>query len=85
MTAKEAPKSFNPETHGAFTLKAANGREKVYPYRKEDMFVEQAKHVVRSFERGEQPLVTAQDGIAALKVAPAVLEAGRKQSTIKIR
>jgi UDP-N-acetylglucosamine 3-dehydrogenase len=85
MTAKEAPKSFNPETHGAFTLKAANGREKVYPYRKEDMFVEQAKHVVRSFERGEQPLVTAQDGIAALKVAAAVLEAGRKQSTIKIR
>ncbi|MFT5085804.1 MAG: hypothetical protein ACI8PG_000151, partial [Planctomycetota bacterium] len=33
----------------------------------------------------EQPLVTAQDGIDALKVATAVLEAGRKQATIKIR
>ena len=77
MTVKEAPKSFNPETHGAFTLKAGNGREKVYAYRKKDMFLEQAKHVVRCFEKGEQPLVTAQDGINALKIATAVSEAGR--------
>lgn len=84
MTAKEAPASFNPSTHGAFTLKGANGREKVYPYRKKDMFLEQAKHVVRCFERDEQPLVTAADGIAALKIADAVLKAGRKQATIKL-
>jgi predicted dehydrogenase len=85
MTAKEPPKTFNPDTHGAFTLKTGNGREKVYPYRKQDMFLEQAKHVVRCFDNDEQPLVTAQDGIDALKVANAVLEAGRKQATIKIR
>lgn len=84
MTAKNAPSSFNPQTHGAFTLKTANGREKVYTYRKKDMFTEQAKHVVRSFERNEQPLVTAEDGLAALKVADAVLKAGRSQSTIKL-
>ncbi len=84
MTAKETPTSFNPDTHGAFTLKAANGRERVYTYRKKDMFAEQAKHVVRCFERDEQPLVTADDGLAALRVAAAVLKAGRSQSTIQL-
>jgi predicted dehydrogenase len=84
MTARTAPTSFNPQTQGAFTLKAANGREKVYTYRKKDMFAEQAKHVVRCFERNEQPLVTPEDGLAALDVADAVLKAGRSQSTIKL-
>ena len=84
MSAKQAPKSFNPDTHGALTLKAGKGREKVYAYRKRDMFTEQAKHVVRCFENNEQPTVTAEDGIAALKVAVSVLEAGRKQATVKL-
>ena len=84
MTTQSAPPSFNPQKQGAFTLKAANGKEKVYTYRKKDMFAEQAKHVIRSFERSEQPLVTAEDGIAALSVADAVLKAGRSQSTVKI-
>ena len=84
MTAQSAPPSFNPQKQGAFTLKAANGKEKVYTYRKKDMFAEQAKHVIHSFERNEQPLVTAEDGIAALSVADAVLKAGRSQSTFKM-
>ena len=84
MTSQTPPASFNPQTQGAFTLKAANGREKVYTYRKKDMFAEQAKHVTRCFERSEQPLVTAEDGLAALSVADAVLRAGRNQSTVKL-
>ena len=48
------------------------------------MFLEQAKHVVRCLDRGEQPLVTAEDGIEALKVAAAVLKSGRTRRTVKV-
>jgi len=84
MTAAQAPKSYNPEQQGAFTLKAGNGREKVYTYRKEDMFFTEDKHVVKSFINGDQPLVTADDGIAALQVAAAVLKSGKTQATVKL-
>ena len=60
------------------------GREKVYTYPHRDMFVEQDRHVVKCFSRGEQPLVTGGDGIAALAVATSVLKAGRDQRTVKI-
>ncbi len=84
MTAAEAPKSYDSATHGAFTLKAGKAREKVYTFRRRDMFLEQAKHVVKSFSKDEQPLVTGADGIAALKIAAAVLKGGRSKQTVKI-
>lgn len=84
MTAAEPPKSYDPSTHGAFTLKTGKGREKVYTYRQRNMFLEENKHVVKCFAQNEQPLVTAADGIAALKIAEAVLNGGRSKQTIKI-
>ena len=84
MTAAEAPKGFDPQKQGALTLKTGQGKERVYPYRQQDMFVEQLKHVVGCFERGEQPLVTAADGLKSLKVATAILKAGTTRSTIKV-
>ncbi|MCC7265479.1 MAG: Gfo/Idh/MocA family oxidoreductase [Candidatus Latescibacteria bacterium] len=80
----EAPKGFDPQKQGAFTLKTAQGKERVYTYRQQDMFVEQLKHVVGAFERGEQPLVTAADGLQSLKVAAAILKAGTSRSTVKV-
>jgi myo-inositol 2-dehydrogenase/D-chiro-inositol 1-dehydrogenase len=84
MHAAEAPKGFDPQKQGAFTLKTAQGKERVYTYRQQDMFVEQLKHVVGCFERGEQPLVTAADGLKSLKVAAAILKAGTSRSTVKV-
>ncbi|MDP6702150.1 MAG: Gfo/Idh/MocA family oxidoreductase [Candidatus Latescibacteria bacterium] len=84
MTAQRAPKSFDPKKHGAFTLKAANGREEVYPFPHRDMFSEQLKHVVRAFAKSEQPLVTGQDGIDALAIASSVLRSGKSRRTVKI-
>jgi UDP-N-acetylglucosamine 3-dehydrogenase len=84
MTAAQPPAGFDPKRHGAFTHKAGGGKEKVYPYPQRDMFVEQLKHVVRCFARGEQPLVTAQDGIESLRVAAAVLRSGLSRKTIKL-
>ena len=75
---------FQPSDTGRFRTKSRQREEKVYTYRKKDMFAEQAKHVVRCFERNEQPLVTPEDGGIALDVADAVLKAGRSQSTIKL-
>lgn len=83
MTADRAPKNYQPDKQGAFTFKGAKGRQRVYAYPRRDMFLEQAKHVVACFARGEQPLVTAADGIAALKVAAAVLASGRKRQTVR--
>ena len=48
------------------------------------MFLDQAKHVVAHFDKGEQPLATAADGMAALDVGLAVLKAGKGQRTIKL-
>ncbi|MEW6755034.1 MAG: Gfo/Idh/MocA family oxidoreductase [Candidatus Latescibacterota bacterium] len=84
MTAAVAPRTFDPQKHGAFTLKGQDGCERVYPYALQDMFVEQLKHVVRCFERDEQPQVTAEDGIASLRVAVAVLKAGRSRRTVRL-
>ncbi|NKB68334.1 MAG: hypothetical protein GKR89_14830 [Candidatus Latescibacteria bacterium] len=83
MTAAQAPANFKPDTQGAFTLKTA-AKERVYPYAKKDMFAEQARHVVRAFERDEQPLVTGQDGIEALKVASSVLKAGKQKGSVRL-
>jgi UDP-N-acetylglucosamine 3-dehydrogenase len=83
MTAAKAPKNFDPTKQGAFTFKGAKGRERVFVYRKKDMFLEQAKHVVSAFSQGQQPLVEASDGISTLKVAAAVLRSGRLQQTVK--
>jgi myo-inositol 2-dehydrogenase/D-chiro-inositol 1-dehydrogenase len=84
MTAAQPPKGYDPKQHGAFTLKAANGRERVYTYRQQDMFVEQLKHVVGCFQRGVQPLVTAADGIAAVEIAAGVLASGRSRRTLAL-
>ena len=83
MTAAKAPANFKPQTQGAFTLKTA-GKERVYPYPQKDMFAEQDRHVVGAFSRGEQPLVTGEDGMAALKVASSVLKAGKQRGTVRI-
>jgi len=82
MTAQRAPASFDPKKHGAFTRKTH--REKIYTYPHKDMFATQAKHVVKCFAKGEQPLVTGADGLAALAIATAVLKAGKDQRTVKI-
>jgi myo-inositol 2-dehydrogenase/D-chiro-inositol 1-dehydrogenase len=84
MTAPEAPKNFDPTIHGAFTIKGGNGSAKVHTYRLRNMFVEQMKHVVKSFSKGEQPLVTGQDGIDALKIALAILKSGKTRRTVRI-
>lgn len=84
MHAAQAPEGFDPQKQGAFTLKTAQGKERVYTYRQQDMFVEQLKHVVGCFERGEQPLVTAADGLKSLRVATAILKAGTSRSTVKV-
>jgi len=84
MTAAQAPKGFDPQKQGALTLKTGQGKERVYPYKQQDMFVEQLKHVVGCFERGEQPLVTAADGIKSLKVAVSILKAGSSRGTVKV-
>ena len=84
MTAAKPPKRFDPERQGAFTLDARNGHQRVYIYPKRDMFLDQLKHVVTCFAKGEQPVVTAQDGIAALEVGAAVLKAGRTRRTITL-
>ena len=77
-------KPFAPKTHGAFTLKGEGGKEKLFTYRKKDMFLEQAKHVVQCFSNNEQPIVKATDGIAALRIAEAVLRSGRTKRTINL-
>ena len=84
MAASSAPSSYDPGKHGALTLKSAKGRERVYAYRLQDMFATQARHVVRCFDRDEQPLVGAEDGIAALRVATAVLKSGETRRTVRI-
>ena len=84
MTASEEPKRFDPKTHGAFTFKGAGGKQKVFTFKRRDMFLDQAKHVVAHFDKGEQPLATAADGMAALDVGLAVLKAGKGQRTIKL-
>ena len=48
------------------------------------MFLEQAKHIVRSFTNDKQPIVTASDGINALRIADAVLKAGGNGRTINL-
>ncbi|MBM3276590.1 MAG: Gfo/Idh/MocA family oxidoreductase [Candidatus Handelsmanbacteria bacterium] len=84
MTAAQAPKGFDPQKQGALTLKTGQGRERVYTYPQRDMFLEQLKHVVGCFARGEQPLVKAEDGLKSLKVAVAVLKAGASRGTVKV-
>ena len=84
VTASSAPLSYDPGKQGALTLKSARGRERVYTYRLQDMFAIQARHVARCFDRDEQPTVGAADGIAALKVATAVLKSGKTRRTVRI-
>ena len=84
MTADKAPKGFSAKTHGAFTFKGAGGKQRVFTYKRSDMFLEQAKHVVAHFEKNEQPLATAADGIAALEVGLSVLKSGKSQRTIRL-
>jgi len=84
MTAGKAPKGFDPKAQGAFTLKGGGGRERVFTYKLRDMFLDQARHVVGRFEKGEQPVTSAADGIASLEVGLAVLKAGRSRRTIRL-
>lgn len=84
MTAAEAPAGFDPKQKGAFTLRGGEGRDKVHTYPLRDMFVEQLRHVVAALAQGKQPLVTARDGIEALRVAAAVLKSGETRRTVKL-
>jgi predicted dehydrogenase len=84
MTAAEAPAGFDPKQKGAFTLRGGQGRDRVHAYPLRDMFVEQLRHVVTAFSQGKQPLVTARDGIEALRIALAVLKSGETRRTVKI-
>ena len=84
MTAAKPPKNFDAVRKGAFTLQGANGKTRVYPFAKSDMFVTQLKHVVRCFERNEKPLVTGNDGITALRVALAILKSGASHKTVRL-
>ena len=84
MTAATAPKGFDPKAQGAFTFKGKAGRERVFTYRQRDMFLDQAKHVVGCYEKGEQPLATGADGLAALELGLAVLKSGKARRTIAL-
>ena len=84
MTASTPPRNFDPHRQGAFTLQTAHGKSRVYSFAKRDMFVAQLKHVVRCFERDEQPLVTGDDGIVALRVALAILKSGASHKTVRL-
>ena len=84
MTAPSAPKSFDAKRMGVFTLQRGNGKSRVYPYTKTDMFMIQLKHVVGCFEQDKSPMVTGEDGIAALRVALAVLKSGANRRTVKL-
>jgi predicted dehydrogenase len=83
-TRSKKTSSFDPKIYGAFTLKKERGSEKLFKFRKNNMFLEQTKHVVRCFSNNEQPLVKAADAIAALHVANAVLRSGRTKRTINL-
>jgi predicted dehydrogenase len=48
------------------------------------MFVDELRHVVGRFAKGEQPLVTPADGIAALAVGLAVLNSGKTRRTVRL-
>jgi predicted dehydrogenase len=84
MTAATPPKNFDAARQGAFTLQRAGAKTRVYPFVKNDMFVAQLKHVVGCFGRDEPPLVTGADGIAALRVALAVLKSGSAHKTVSV-
>ena len=84
MQAPEPPRNFDPDRKGAFTLQGANGKTRVYPFSKNDMFVSQLKHVVGCFERNEQPRVAGEDGITALRVALAILKSGASHKTVRL-
>jgi len=84
MTAGTAPAKFDPSRQGALTFKGAGGRERVFTYSNRDMFADEVKHVVGRFAKGEQPLVTPADGIAALAVGLAVLKSGQTRRTVKL-
>ncbi len=84
MTAATAPKGFDAKTQGAFTFKGQGGKERVFTYKQRDMFLDQAKHVVARFDKGEQPLVTGADGLAGLDLGLAVLKAGITRRTITL-
>lgn len=84
MTAATAPKGYDSRTRGAFTFKGGGGRERVFTYKLRDMFLDQARHVVGCFEKGEQPLASAADGITSLEVGLAVLKAGQTRRTVKL-
>ena len=81
--AVEKPASFDPAKHGALTVTGGDGSERLVTYLRRDMFADQATHVIKCFARNQQPLVTGSDGIAALKVALAVLKSGRTRRTVK--
>ena len=72
-TRSKKTSSFNPQIHGAFTLKKEGGSDKLFKFRKINMFLEQTKQVVQCFSNNEQPLVKVADGIVALHLANAVL------------
>ena len=84
MTASTPPKSFDGSTQGAFTFKGAKGKERVFTFKRRDMFLDQAKHVVKCFDKGEQPLVTGADAMAALDVGLAVLKSGKVRRTVSL-
>ncbi len=84
MTAGTAPANYDPGRQGALTFKGPRRRERVFTYTNRDMFVDELRHVVGRFAKGEQPLVTPADGIAALAVGLAVLNSGKTRRTVRL-
>jgi len=65
---------FDPDSTGAFWLSTAQNAQPVF-YPKNNMFLDQIKHWLDCVEHDKQPSVTVEDGIKALQVALAVLQA----------
>ena len=76
------PNSFAPEllddcreteAQGVFLLSGRDGKKEPVVYRKDDMFLEEMRHFADCVQHKRKPMVTGEEGIAALKVGLAVL------------
>jgi predicted dehydrogenase len=78
------PKGFDPATQGAYTVTTAGGKQKAVVYKKNNMFLEQMKHVVTCFAAGKQPKVTGQHGLDSLAIAESILKSGPVLRAVKV-
>jgi len=72
----ELPSDFDPSHQGAYLVDTGNER-RAEIFEKNDMFLEEMKHFVSCCESGEQPAITGEDGLRALRVALRALSQAR--------